>query len=370
MNIMVVSPWTEFPARSGASLRTYKICEFLIESGNEVFLFNAKRYIVEETFKSPHLKIIDYRNPTRLHYFFDPNLFLKMIRTIKKEKIDLIFLTYPSQGLMVLAISKIFNIPYILDEHDLHFLRFEKIGWKMISRLFYYLEKFLIKRAMEVLAVSAREKELIEEHFKRIPLLVPNGVDIDRFNPDVDGRKLKERLGLKSNFCILFFGKLDYQPNREAVIRINEEIAPVVSEKYSNIKFLVVGQNPPSLKYHPSILITDSVAEIEKYIALSDLIIVPLSAGGGTRIKILEAMACGKVVISTPIGAEGLGLEAGKEIIIVELDEFSQTILRVIEKGPDPEMKEIARRRAIEYSWDKTLRPLNTLLLMPDPNLV
>jgi glycosyltransferase involved in cell wall biosynthesis len=116
-----------------------------------------------------------------------------------------------------------------------------------------------------------------------------------------------------------------------------------------------------------NVTFTGYVENLPEYIAAADLAIVPLTKGGGTRIKILEYMACGKPVVSTCIGAEGLDVENGKEIILVD-DIFDSFVEKVVELIDNKELRikvgENARKKVIEkYNWYKACREARKIYL-------
>jgi len=119
---------------------------------------------------------------------------------------------------------------------------------------------------------------------------------------------------------------------------------------------MLVGEHPPRF-FHPNIIITGFVEDLPEYIAAADIAVVPLLGGGGTKIKVLEYMACGKAVISTQRGAEGLYLQNGNDILITNYPdlEFMKLIFDLIE-NPDLTKKigENARKKIeLFYDWEK-----------------
>lgn len=140
--------------------------------------------------------------------------------------------------------------------------------------------------------------------------VVPNGVDTARFHPRPD-TIVPQRL--------IFFGRLDYHPNTDAVLHFLREIFPLIRAAKPGVEFQVVGPDaPPSLMHAiaatPGAKLVGRVEDVPATIATAAIVVVPLRAGGGTRLKILEAMAVGRPVVSTTIGAEGLQMTDGVEI--------------------------------------------------------
>ena len=166
---------------------------------------------------------------------------------------------------------------------------------------------------------------------------------------------------------------MDWFPNEDAVIYCVNEILPVIRLKCPNVRFLIVGQHPTEnvrqLSNLPNIEVTGRVEDVKPYIAQSAVYIVPLRIGGGTRLKILEALAMEKAVVSTSIGAEGLELINNKEVIIEnEPVKFAARVVELLE-NPDRcrELGMIGRSRVqSDYGWEaigEKLRSVYTSLL-------
>ena len=165
-----------------------------------------------------------------------------------------------------------------------------------------------------------------------------------------------------------FVGKLDYLPNIKAVEYIAKEIYPVVIKKEQNLKFLIIGQNYEHLMYYANqnFIFTgfvDSRANISlnlsDYLSASDIVLVPLDSGSGTRLKILEAAACSRPVVSTRIVAEGEDFAENKEILITDKvdSEFTASVIKLIEnKELRCKIGENARKKSMKkYIWKKEI---------------
>ena len=121
---------------------------------------------------------------------------------------------------------------------------------------------------------------------------------------------------------VLFFGQLSYAPNREAVRIIRKEIAPRLARAGANVAIVIAGKNAEGLTdagAHNGVPVrfAGAVPSIAPYINAADVVIVPVTAGGGTRLKVLESIACGTPVVSTTLGAEGIDRAACGELLTV-----------------------------------------------------
>jgi glycosyltransferase involved in cell wall biosynthesis len=205
-----------------------------------------------------------------------------------------------------------------------------------------------------VIAVSREDRELMEEEYGLKEVYdVPTGVDTEFFRPGAQRASRPENL--------VFTGSMDWLPNEDAIRYFTEQILPRVRQKIPGVTLTVVGRNPyPGLlelsKRDPAVIVTGRVDDVRPYMDEAAVYIVPLRIGGGTRLKIYEAMAMEKPIVSTSIGAEGLPVENGQEIVLADTPEtFAGAVVRLIQQ---PELAaEIGQRAAAKvrqkFGWDK-----------------
>lgn len=156
--------------------------------------------------------------------------------------------------------------------------------------------------------------------------IIPNGVDVEDYQP---------AYGSEEEAHLIYIGSMDWYPNEDAVAFFADEVLPKIREKLPDVQFSAVGGNPSprvqKLAARSHILVTGRVPEIKPYFARATVFVVPLRIGSGTRLKILEALAMGKAVVSTTVGAEGLNLVDGEEILIAdEPIAFTEAVLRLL----------------------------------------
>jgi len=132
----------------------------------------------------------------------------------------------------------------------------------------------------------------------------------------------------------------------------------VFLKKKPNAKFLIIGDNPPLEFKHENIIFTGLVKKIEDYINASDFVICPLLYGGGTRIKIIETLACGKPVISTSMGAEGIKSEEITELLYLcdDWNDFADKILLLSSK------KSKKYKELFDFSWEKSESKIENII--------
>lgn len=218
------------------------------------------------------------------------------------------------------------------------------------ERAFRRYERTMSNRFDLVACTSEIDRELMEGICPGLSAdVIPNGVDTELYQPNHE---------VEEETTIIFTGSMDWFPNEDAAIYFIDEILPAIQIKRPNLKFYVVGQFPSErLKRYgnrPGVVVTGRVDDVKPYIARATVYVVPLRIGGGTRLKILEALAMGKAVVSTSVGAEGLNLTVGDEIVVADdSTQFADGVIQLMEdKSKRRKLGENGRRRVEAiYDW-------------------
>ena len=181
------------------------------------------------------------------------------------------------------------------------------------------LELEACSRSDAVICVSDEDSISLNNIFPGLnPVVLPNGIFLSDYPELIQRAKIDPPV-------LIFSGKMDYRPNIDAVVWFAKKVFPSIKQLHDEAKFLIVGKAPTrrvlKLAKQPGITITGAVDDIRPYIAAATVCVVPLRMGGGTRFKILEAMALSRPIVSTTIGAEGFPVTNGKEIIIADCPE-------------------------------------------------
>lgn len=264
-------------------------------------------------------------------------------------------------------------VPIVLNCHNVEhliFQRYSRIEKNFFKRSYARVEAHLIRgaerhswrRAAIAMVCSNVDRETLHHLYGNLPIfVVPNAVDTDSYRPDESS---------SSQALLLFQGGMDWYPNRDAVEFFAQSILPLVRAEFPSIGFIVAGRNPPVhfVEEHGTkhgIEFTGTVPDMRPYLSAATVVVVPLRFGSGTRIKILEACAAGKPVVSTNVGAEGLDLEADKDIILADDPiEFARSVITLLRDRP--RRNAIARSaRAVvvnRYSHPALKRNLDELL--------
>lgn len=303
-----------------------------------------------------------------LEPLFSPLLFT--LKQIDWTQFDLLQVEHSQLGSGVVDLP--IPVPAVLDWHNVYsvvaarqFARAanprKKLNLWYERRRVRQSEEQVAKRFDRSVAVSEPDAAGIRElHFGAKVDVVPNGVNCEYFsNPEPAVYEEKS---------LVFTGRMDYAPNEEGVLFFCDKVLPYVLRTEPEVRLYVVGQQPsPSVRelegrFPGTVHVTGYVEDVRPYLQRAAVSVVPLLDGGGTRLKILEAMAMRIPVVSTTIGAEGLGLENGNEIVIA--DEPEELALAVLSQLADPERRQQLSERGHQaakrqFEWHKVASQLN-----------
>jgi glycosyltransferase involved in cell wall biosynthesis len=332
---------------TGGKIRTGKILEQLVETNEITLISNVEspkdnpyllqlerlctRFIPVHWKEIKKYSLLFYvrlfiqmysRYPVSVLNDYSKNLSTAVERECSMRNYDVAICDFVQSAFMFRNINR---IPIILFQHNVESMiakRHFKQSGNIVAKTFWWLqwkkmysfESKACKTFDTVIAVSDKDKEAFQKLYNLDNIvIIPTGVDVDYFMPLL-GTIVEEN-------SLVFCGSMDWLPNENAIVFFIEDILSRIREKIQAVTLTIVGRNPsPSLQKlvrgYSGIRLTGWVDDIRPYIARSALFIVPIRIGGGTRMKIYEAMAMGKTVISTSVGAEGLPVTNGKNIII------------------------------------------------------
>jgi glycosyltransferase involved in cell wall biosynthesis len=256
-------------------------------------------------------------------------------------------------------------VPTVLFEHNAEYLiwkrlyeaekrRFHRallgIEWKKLRRA----EAAACTHAAVALAVSENDRAALAEAAPQARVrAIPTGVDTAYFHPN-GTRQAAAKL--------VFTGSMDWYPNEEAVLYFIDAVLPLIRREIPEASLTVVGRNPGArlrAAANGVVQVTGTVDDVRPYIGEAAVYVVPLRIGGGTRIKIFEALAMGKAVVSTRLGAEGLPLVSGEHFLAAdEPEDFARAVVELIRRPERRRALEEAGRKLVEerYSWNRAAR--------------
>ena len=188
--------------------------------------------------------------------------------------------------------------------------------------------------------------------------VVPNGVDIEYF--------MSDNRSSATEHALIYTGGMNMYANRDAVLYFLENIWQRIKAEIPGVRFYAVGQDPPPelhkiAEKDKGVVVTGYVDDIRPYVTRASVYVVPLRVGGGTRLKILDAMAMGKAIVSTTIGAEGIRAIDGRSIVLADdPTEFAARVVKIL-RSPDLRLslgREARKLVESEYSWSTVGRSL------------
>lgn len=221
--------------------------------------------------------------------------------------------------------------------------------WSKFTRF----ERWAYSNATAAIAVSREDASLMRNEFGATRVsVVDNGVDVAYFRSQTDVERDPARM--------LFLGSLDWRPNQDAAVQLLDELLPKVRANVPNACAVLVGRRPPDwlrakAASTPGAELYADVPDVRPFLARCGFLVVPLRIGGGSRLKILEALAAGTPVVSTKVGAEGLELTPTRDLIVAETnDELARAALEAIRRPEElADTAESGRRQVlVRYSWD------------------
>lgn len=383
MNVLFLTPYLPYPPNSGGKIRTLNLIK-TISKYHKVSLLSLvqhdeTKYISDlEKYCDVNTLPLKIQKHGRVKSFFSiyPYVTMSKYYSLENQKQIHNFISNNDfdiiqvESLLMSAYVQNISIPKVFDAHniesDILYRTFTTSKFKVKSVLNFvdYLknimyEKSAIKSFNACLSVSEIDrKRLLAMGAQRVKTL-PNCVDLNYFH------KIE-----RNDFCprIIFTGYMSWFPNVDAIDFFCKKAYPTLKKLIPDIKFDVVGRDPKQtiqkLNEDSDILITGEVPDVRPFISNSDVCIVPLRIGGGTRLKILEYFAMGIPVISTSVGVEGIDAINGEHLIIE--DDISKFPNRIIELLNDQEFaKYLAKngRKLVEekYSWSQYGENLNQL---------
>jgi glycosyltransferase involved in cell wall biosynthesis len=250
--------------------------------------------------------------------------------------------------------------------------------WKAISwrewRKMEAAEHRYLRLADRVLTVSETDRDAFAGFLDPGKLtVIPTGVNVDYFQP----LQVEEIAN-----SLVFTGSMDWFPNEDAIFYFVDAILPLIQQQCPAVTLEVVGRSPSRkmqalAEREKSVRLTGWVEDVRPFVARGSICIVPLRIGGGTRLKIFEAMAMSKAVVSTAVGAEGLPVQAGENILLADTpQDFANSVVSLLH-DPEERKRMGASARVLvqeKYSWPKIAesfaRALHDIVISPKPRVV
>ena len=236
----------------------------------------------------------------------------------------------------------------------------KKLAFSIESAKMTRYEHATLSKFHHIIAVSEHDRQQMLAMNPACGItVVPTGVDTKRFTvaspSSVDPP------------CIVFTGSMDWEPNIDAVDYFCAQIWPRIRAEFPTAIFQIVGRNPfPKVQRlaSSSVEVTGTVPSVAEYLHRASVVVVPLRIGGGTRLKIFEAMAMGKAMVSTSIGAEGLAVENGRDLLLADdATSFADAVILLLRDAVmRHKIEQAAVRLAVQHDWSQVVKQFAALL--------
>ncbi len=383
LKILQLSPRLPFPLTEGGNIGIYNITRQLRRRGAEIYFaavsdrqdevsVAALKNLCSSVFVAPLTKKYGLKTaaknifsavPVNIEKYHSRKNLEQIVRFTSGEGIDLVHVDHLHMAYYGLAIGRALKVPVVLREHNLELKimeRFAATSPNMFHRRYAGLQLAKFKKYEPAVCAQFNKCIMItEEDRKRLltfrhdikTAVIPAGVDTEFFSPE-------DSLG--EDDTIAYVGSLDWLPNVDGLAWFVQEVLPIVVKSRPSVRFYVYGKNPSrdvfKLSDGRNVIVKGFVDDVREVFRKARLMVVPLRAGSGIRIKILEAMAAGKAIVATSIGREGIKCETEKNIMVADgANEFAGKVLRLL---GDRELcvsigRQAARLASTEYSWER-----------------
>jgi len=383
MNILFISAVLPYPLHSGGQIRMYQLLKRVSKKHSITLLSfirseKEKEYLKELSFLS-RVETVHRGKALQLKYLLgalgnyswllssynNADMRARITNELATHPYDLVhiepFYVYPS-------LPKI-SIPLVTSEHNVEYAVYEQFVRKFplpFLRPFLFLdvvktriwEESSWKKSNSLIAVSEEDKQAMESVRKNPVTVIPNGVDCTHYVYS------KKTINADSLRC-LFIGDFAWMPNREAVTTLLTSIWPTISASYPKATLTIVGkQFPKALKAYvnSSVRRVEYVPDIRTVYDAHTILLAPMGIGGGTKFKLLEAMASGLVVISSKEGRMGLLVKPQEDVFEAHTKEEYLEALQTICQHPEKVSVMTKHAREViekQYNWDTIAQALD-----------
>jgi polysaccharide biosynthesis protein PslH len=355
MKVLFLMPYTPIPSHSGGALRMYHLLKHLANHHEvTVLTFGTPedRELLLQAFPGRLRNVTmlngswvrKYRRIAQFYALWTRMSFFEMLAhteemqrcivdALEKNDFDVVQTEFSHMAHYEIPGS----VPKILDAHNIEFEIFRQL-WKNAAsplhrlhyrqeyRRFFKNEVAIFRRQDAIFATSSNDSAVLDLHCPSIPkYVIPNGVDTDYFRPEHQ---------TPEPYSLVFTGTMAYSPNSDGACYFLDEIFPRIKAVIPQVKIYIVGQRPPKhllQRASDSVVVTNSVPDVRPYIERALVYVVPLRMGSGTRLKILEAMAMRKPIVTTTMGSEGIPVVDRESALVADRPEaFADAVVELI----------------------------------------
>ncbi len=288
----------------------------------------------------------------------DPSAMDELLGRVLESRFDLILLEGAPLARFLPRLPP--DVPRVLDLFDVHSLMTQRdveacapadrAALSREAKRTLAWERVAAENTNHCLTVSKEEAAVATELLHATSVhVVPNGVDTEFFSPGA---------GHPQKGTLLFTGRMNYEPNADAAIYAAEKILPIVRQQVPDATLHIVGASPTpqvSALASDAVVVYGRVEDVRPHHQNAEVVIVPVRKGGGTRLKVLEAAAAGKAIVSTTLGIEGLSFRPGRDLLVADSpDDLAAAVVSLLgDPGRRAELGAHARTVACRYDWQE-----------------
>lgn len=374
-----------YPLNDGGNIATYKLTNHLHNAGHQVTfaaLNTLKHYQDPEVMSGIcdiHTVTIDTsitipgmlkgfvkKTPYNVDRFYSPAYESLLAELLQHNTFDVVQVEGIYMGIYLPVIRKHTNAPVVLRSHNIEHQIWERLSYRATNPIKKWYLRHLYKKIKSfehtimhdfdaIMAITTLDEVFYQNagYYKELITLTP-GVEVSTTEASYP----------LENQDVCMLGSLEWQPNIEALHWLLQKVWPKVCETLHDAHLHVAGKNPSDAIMaiqQKGVTIHGEVENAQRFLEKSPILVVPLHSGGGMRIKILEGMALGKCVITTSIGAEGIQVLHGHDIVIADTDQAFTSALIELLSNPE-RVKQIgleAKRNVMQhYVWEKKINEL------------
>ncbi len=387
MKVLFLTPQVPYPPHKGTALRNWGLIEGLAPR-HQVSLLSFRAAGQNAQPQAPLLDACErvdlVAQPTRTRrdrlrdmvLTGKPDMALRLasdgyasrlVDWLRQERFDVLQIEGIEMGPYLDLVACVHPSPFVVfDDHNCEYLlqkrafltdlrmpgrwpqaAYSLVQWRRLRRY----ETHICRRAHHVLAVSKADAAAIEQLLPGLEVtIVPNGIDTRVYRP--------RQVASGAHPTLVFTGTMDFRPNVDAVLWFAQRVLPRIQAEVPDVRFVVVGQRPhrrlDPLRDDPAVTLTGWVEKVQPHIARATVYVAPLRVGGGTRLKLLEAMAMERPVVATRLGAEGYPVSDGQELLLADTPvEFAEAVVSLL--GAPDRRAALGRRARLfveqRYDW-------------------
>ncbi|KPK36127.1 MAG: hypothetical protein AMJ65_16650 [Phycisphaerae bacterium SG8_4] len=297
-------------------------------------------------------------------YLFSPKFFAVANRVLRNGDHDFIFADCEKAGLYAYLLSKKCGLPFIYNSHNVEYQRYISMANTNVLRYVfvpyvYAIERLACSNAALTISISQSDASVLQKWSGPSKIRVlPCAFDEESINPFYDERPAARPV-------VLMVGNFSYGANRSSAYRVAREIVPAVVHRQPDVNFRFVGGGFPEDIQHANIQAAGFVSDLKSEYEKASVIIAPIEIGGGVKIKVVEALASGKFLVTTEKGMEGIDYAGLRNVVVTPIDTFAEHISQALTRRPsktEDNWSTISERFGTRKALDKLVDSIDGLL--------